>query len=226
MERIASADGRIHALDTLLRESGGDIADARGRAVANAAGALASERERVLEIARQQGYAEGMAKAQSEIESAVEDARQAIVAANAAESERLEACSERARALVRALDAELARVDGELEEVAIQAAYAAVLRMLDAARVERSLVVDMCHVALEEYRQRPVVLRVAAEDAAYVATTFDDASLQVESDLRMPRGHCRLETYKGTYGTSVEERLEALKQAFLEALNGNGGRAK
>jgi flagellar biosynthesis/type III secretory pathway protein FliH len=226
MERIASADGRIHALDALLRESGGDIADARGHAAANVANALASERERVLEIARQQGHAEGMARAQGEIESAAENARQAITAANAAESERLEACNERARALVRALEVELARMDGELEEVAIQAAYAAVLRMLDAARVERSVVADMCHIALDEYRQRPVVLRVAAEDAAYVAATFDDASLQVEPDLQLPRGHCRLETYKGTYGTSVEERMEALKQAFLGALNGAGGEAK
>lgn len=226
MERIASADSRIHALDALLRESGGDVAGARGSAAANAAEALANEREHVLDFARQQGHAEGMAQARGEIESAAEDARQAIAAANAAESKRLEACNDRMRALVRALDAKLARVDSELEEVAIQAAYAAVLRMLDVTRVERSLISELCHVALEEYRQRPVVLRVAAEDAAYVATTLDDASIQVEPDQRMPRGHCRLETHKGTYDTSVEERLEALKQAFLEALNANDGEAK
>jgi len=225
MERVLAADTRVVALSTLLERPHAVVDPAVERTVEPAVDPrvlLEQERLRVLEEAAIAGHAEGLKRAESEISAAMEKAEARIRAANAHEEERLLSATRQMQELARNLDAEISTLDERLDEVVVEAAYAALVRMLGSAAADGSLMRELCLQALLDYRQRPVVLKVTTSAVAAVAELAEPDSVRVVGDARLAMGECRLETHKGTYDTGIEIRLEGLKQAFLHSLRMEG----
>jgi flagellar biosynthesis/type III secretory pathway protein FliH len=210
---VAGADAEIHPLEAVLAGGPRQTAATAAAALENAA----RERTRTLEEAHAQGYAEGMARARHEVAQAAAAARAEVQAANAAEEARLQSAAEGMASLVRQLQAQAATMDAELESLAIDAAFAAALRVL-ATVPDADLVAGVCRAALDEYRQRPAVVRVSIDDAPLVAFLGDAGAgaLRIDADPAMATGECRIHTHKAAYGTSLSARLDALKDAFLQ----------
>lgn len=220
MERIPADDGagRIVSLSTLLvppvREAIADVP----RDTPDPAEQLQRDAERVLEAAREQGLREGRAQAEAEIARACDDARRTVLAAHADEQVRLEAAQAEAARLLRMLETLPPDRDRATEDLVAEVAYAAVLRVLGATSVEMPLVRALCQQALADMTQRPVVVRLHPLDIEAVVALADGGDVRVEADARLQRGQCRLQTRRGDYDTSLEERLDALKLAFLAGL--------
>jgi len=221
MERVLAADARVVALSTLLERPRAVAEPAVESAIEPAVDPrvlIEQERLRVLEEAAAAGHAEGLKRAESEISAAIDKAEARIREANAREEERLQAATRQMQELVRNLDAEISALDERLDEVVVETAYAALVRMLGSVAAEGSLMRGLCLQALLDYRQRPVVLKVAPGAVADVAELAEPDAIRVVADARLAMGECRLETHKGDYETGIEVRLEGLKQAFLRSL--------
>ena len=87
----------------------------------------------------------------------------------------------------------------------------------------RPLIAEICRQALVEYRQRPIVLRLAEQEADAVAYLAEEGAVTVVADAHMKPGQCRLETRKGSYDTSLEVRLQALLHGFVGATRSGDG---
>jgi flagellar assembly protein FliH len=184
---------------------------------------LAQERQRTLASAQEEGYATGMAQAKDELRKAIAQAEEDVRKAHAAEGERLTAANERMTTLLRSVQRAVDESDDRLESLAVEVAFAALARVLGQAAADRALMLSVCRQALDEYRQRPVVLRVAVDEAEQVQALMHGEDIRIVADPHLDHGQCRLETHKGLYDTSVETRLDAVKQALLDALS-KGGR--
>lgn len=216
MERIASADARIVAIaEHLLRPQ-----PASGPAPApDPAALLHAERERVLDEARAQGFADGMRSAETEIQARVRAAEAKIEQSHAAETERLRAANERSAALLRDLPDAVAAWETQTADMASEIAYAALLRLLGERNADdASWMAELCRQALAESRLRPVVVRVAKSQSAGLAALAENDSIRIVGDAELAPGDCRLETHRGLYDSGLEIRLEALKQALLRGL--------
>lgn len=180
---------------------------------------LEQERQRVRADAEKKGYAEGMAKAEKAIEAAREQARQDVEAAHAGARETLEAATAGLQGVIEALNERIAELDAASERLAVDVAAAAVARILGQAYVDSEAMVAICRQALEEYRQRPVVIRLSVEDLDMVRSevaALGDVTIEVDSALK--RGQCRLETDRGWYDTSLVTRFEAITRALSNEL--------
>ena len=220
MERIPAdgEGGRIVSLSALLTPAAQEGVVEVPQDVPDPAEQLRRDAERVLESAREQGLREGRAQAETEIAHAREEARRAVLSAHAGEQARLEAAHAEAARLLGALGKLTAQGDRATEDLVAEVAYAAVLRVLGATSVEMPLVRALCQQALAEMTQRPVMVRVHPMDLDAVAALADGSDTRIEADARLQRGQCRLQTRRGDYDTSLEERLDALRLAFLAGL--------
>ena len=220
MERVAidAKERRVVPLSTALAPLAYEALLPAAQPEADPAQQLREETARALEAAREQGYLEGREQAKTEIDQACEQARREIHAAHAEEQARLEAASGEAVRILQALEGLPAKYEHELEELIPEVAYAAVLRILDASAVDLPLVHQLCQRALDEMTQRPVVVRIHPSDADALAALADGSDVRIEPDARLPRDRCRLQARRGDYDTSIEQRLDALKQAFLRGL--------
>ena len=224
MERIGSSDDRIVALSALFSRP----APAQPAATATAVDPrmlLETERVRTLKAAQDDGYAAGMKLAENEINKRAGKAEQAITDTHAAEGQRLREANEQLARLLRAVPEAMAENDAQMEPIVVEAAFIATLRVLGEVATQRPLIVDVCRQALNEYRLRPVVLRVAADEAETLAALVEDGAVRIAADAHLMTGQCRLETHKGLYDTSLEVRLESLLQGFLRALRAKQGAA-
>jgi flagellar biosynthesis/type III secretory pathway protein FliH len=221
MERVRDHDGerRIVPLSAALSPPA-PLEDASPSIAApDPAARLREEAERMFQAARDQGLAEGRARAEVEVREACEQARRAVRAEHAAEQERLEAATAGAVHLLESLTRGLAGLEHELQDAVVEIAYASVLRILGAVAIDDDLMRALCRQALSEVAQRPAVLRLHPEDAERAAVLADGSDVRVEADNRLARGQCRLQTRRGDYDTSLAERLDALRLALLDGLD-------
>ena len=181
---------------------------------------LEQERLRIFEAARIEGHARGMSQAEAEILARTKAVENEVYKQHEAESTRLRLANEQLAALLRALPQALQEADARVEAVAVDVAYAGTMRILGEKAADRSLIAALCHQALGEYVHRPVVVRVAAEDAAGLDELADGDAVRVVGDSRLQSGQCQLETHKGLFDTGLDVRLEVLKQTFLRSLAG------
>lgn len=180
---------------------------------------LERQRQQVLEAAKREGYAAGIAEAEARIREGQEQARDEVRRAHAAESERLADAHRRLGMLLKSVEAAADGMAAEIGDCVAEVAYAAVVRFLGEAGSDGQLLRRVCQQALEEYQQRPVVLKVSKDDVDAIKTLAADTDVSIEADSRLRTGQCRLQTRKGDYDTSVEVRLESLKLAFLRGLD-------
>jgi flagellar assembly protein FliH len=170
--------------------------------------------------AQEEGYKEGMAKG-------LADANKEIGARSAKlESElrskhqnavrELDAARASLLVLMKNLESEIERLAMQAEDVAVEAAFSAVLKLLGERSVDRTLMRELCLHALASAEQAPTALRISQMDRDSIGDDWKDIILI--ADTRYAAGQCALETRLGHYETGLDVRLEALKRAFLEGL--------
>jgi flagellar biosynthesis/type III secretory pathway protein FliH len=220
MERVHDHDGeRIVPLSAALSPPAPTQEMSTPITAPDPAVRLREEAERMFEAAREQGLADGRARAEAEVRAACEQARRAVRAEHAAEQARLEAATADATRLVESLTHGLAGLEHELQDAVVEVAYASVLRILGAVALDEDLVWVLCRQALSEVAQRPVVVRLHPDDADRAAALARGDDVRVEADNRLARGQCRLQTRRGDYDTSLADRLDALRLALLDGLD-------
>lgn len=215
MERIAATDERIVGLSAFFSRPAPVPPTTVTEPAVDPRARIEAERGRIFEAAQEDGYAAGIKRAEDEISKRIAKAEQAISSAHASEGKRLEEANARLARLLRAVPEAVADTDAQMEPVAAELAFAATMRVLGEIAAKRPLIADICRQALDEYRLRPVVLRVAADEVEALADLVEDDVVRVVADVSLTAGQCRLETHKGLYDTSLEVRLEALMQGFL-----------
>lgn len=219
MERVMPQSARIQGLAAVLippRETSPHASDARS--TVDPVEALEAERKGVLEAAREEGHAQGLAEARQQLEARVAAAERRVVELHATEVERTREARKQLQSLLETLPEAIDALEASLEAVVIECAYAAVGRILGTLDADGTLMQALCRQALADYRQRPVVVRVCPEDAELLEDIADGINVRAEGDRRFAAGQCRLETHKGVYEAGLEVRMEALKQALLQSL--------
>lgn len=178
------------------------------------AAALAAERDRIFDEARKAGFAAGQAMAKAEVDRAVASATSDVEARHAAQAKALADAQARFVLLASSLEQACAAFEDRIEPAATTLAMHAVARVLGDAMADGHAVAAMCRQSLDEVRQRPLTLRVAADDRAAVAALdlADDVRIDVDAALRA--GECRLETHRGLYETGLRTRLYAIADAL------------
>lgn len=219
MERISADQGRIVGLSALLQPAPAANA-APPQARPDPAAELERERKAVLERAEAEGLKRGLQRADEQILASQQKAEARIEQAHAAQTRKLRDANEQLAALLKAWPAAADELDQRLETLSLDIAFACVTRLLGEIGADGELMKRLCRQALSEYRQRPVTVRVAAADVEAVGELASDTEVRVIADARLSPGQCRLETHKGLYDTSLEVRLDALKQALLRSVDG------
>lgn len=181
------------------------------------------QQQRLFDEARAQGQAEGLRDAEREIEKRVAAIETRMRADHDAAVKKLRAEEERLRAFVAGLGQSLSGYASESETMAIEVAYAAVVRLLGEKSADRSLMVDLCRAVIKDYGHPPATLRVSDADLSLL----DDAGLDiaVEADRRLAPGQCVVETARGQFESGLDVRLEALRKAFMATLAEHRGLA-
>ena len=216
MERVHDGERRIVSLSAALSPTLVDLAPPV--AAPDPAAQLREETERVFQAAREQGLAEGRARADADVREACAQAVRAVRAEHAAEQARLEAATADATRVFDAMTSALAALEHELEDTVVEVAFASVARILGVVAIDEDLVRALCRQALSDVTQRPAVLRLHPDDAERATALADGADVRIEADNRLARGQCRVQTRRGDYDTSLADRLDALRLALLDGL--------
>lgn len=220
MQRISSLDVRIRPLGELLSPRSatpvGNAAEGMPEQPAEDPGiVLEQERMRIFENAWNEGFASGMTEAAEQIEARGKAAEQAWRTRYEQETERLKTEATALTSLREALSGAIASLERQVEPMVIETVFAAVRRIVGVALNDEGFALALCRQALEEYPLRPVVLRVARGDLETVKTAMECADVRIEADPALRSGQCRLESAKGLYEVSVEQRLHALQTALV-----------
>lgn len=219
MERIPASQGRIVELSVLLQPAAAPNATP-SQPRPDPAAELERERKAIFERAEAEGLKRGLQRADEQILASQQKAEARIEQAHAAQTRKLDNANAQLAALLKAWPAAADELDQRLETLSLDIAFACVTRLLGEIGADGELMKRLCRQALSEYRQRPVTVRVAAADVEAVSELASDAEVRVIADARLSPGQCRLETHKGLYDTSLEVRLDALKQALLRSVDG------
>lgn len=198
---------------------GADQAREAPAALTDTLDASTSPIEDVLDAARergyQQGYEEGEQRAHQQV--LVQAQEQAVLAArqHAHAVGELEQARQQLEALITALPAALAEHAQAAQEVAVAAAYAAVVRMLGQAYADGQLMQPWVMQALADMQQPADAIHLAPQDMPHVVPP---EGVRLVADARLQPGQCLLRTRLGHYESGLDVRLETLRTALLTGL--------
>jgi flagellar biosynthesis/type III secretory pathway protein FliH len=166
--------------------------------------------------ARERGLAEGLKDAEREIAERVSKIEERLRIAHEAAVAKLEAEQLRLRKYISALTAALQDHSIDSETMAVEVAYAAVVRILGEKSADRTLLPDLCRTIVREYGHPPATLRVSDVDfSLFESAEFD---IPVEADRRLLPGQCVIDTARGQFESGLDVRLEALTRSLLAAV--------
>lgn len=208
-----------------MNESGGSMSRIRSLAdalsprhedIAPLAQSGPSEREKAFELARREGYAAGLSEAEAEVARRVAEVAANLEEKVRAEHARLNDAMETVSRLGRGIEAALVDYARLAEEVAVEAAYAAILRLLEVRDTDRALVSEFCRQALASFGSGAKTVRLAPGDV--VDRLAGEFGVTVVEDPSLAPGQCVIESLRGASDTGLDVRLEAMRLAFLEGL--------
>jgi flagellar biosynthesis/type III secretory pathway protein FliH len=166
--------------------------------------------------ARDRGFDEGMKDAGREVERRVEKIAQALRDDHAAAMASLQDSEDALRRLADALQTAVRRHAEDAETLAVEVAFAAVVRLLGEKATERSLMTELCRTVVREFGHPPATLRVSDSDLPLLETA--QLEIPVEADRRLAPGQCVVDTARGQFESGLDVRLEAIKQSLLSGL--------
>lgn len=219
----AAVGARVVGLGDLLRPREPIATAAEPEPQPDPRALLEQERARVFEAARNEGYAAGMRDAEQRIEKRSAEAERVWREKFDAETRRLGEAARNLEASIAALPEALAAVEGRVEAMAIEIAFAASARVVATAARDETMVIGFCREALAEYALRPAVLRVHPSLLSAVRSSIAEQDVRIESDAALAKEQCRIESARGLFDIDLADRLETLKRALLASLeNGEG----
>lgn len=192
-----------------------------GEPVQDPAERIRRDRIQAEEAGRREGMSMGLAQAEKEIDARAKAVEGDLRREHENAMLELEDTRSALAAVMGNIGAEVERLARHAEEVAIEAAYAAVLKVLGDRAVDRTLMRELCLHALTCAEQTPTALRVSVQDMEAIGDAWQDVAIM--PDARFVRGQCALETRFGHYETGLDVRLEMLKRAFLDGLQRHRG---
>lgn len=175
-------------------------------------------RQQAEQEGRREGMLRGQAEARKELDAKLRKTEEELQRKHNDAVRELEAIKTSLVGLVENLGLESERLSRLAEETAVEAAYAAVLRLLGDRAAERTLMRELCLHALGSAEQAPTALRVSTTDFASLGIGEEWKAISVVVDTSMKPGQCAFDTRLGHYETGLDVRLESLKNAFLEGL--------
>lgn len=174
----------------------------------------AAERAAALEAAYREGHALGLKRAKELFETE-SSAWQAARQKELDELERqLVAAQGRLNDMIRAIPAQMERQAARAEEIALELAYAALVKLLGEQYQGGEVLSVLVRDGIRKAGHAVSAVRVAAADAARLA----DVEVRVTSDAGLSPGQCVLETAYGHHACGLDVRLESLRRAFLAGL--------
>ena len=221
MERVAGQSHRVSTLGLVLSpRTPTPTADHAAVLQPDPEALAREERARVLQAAHEEGLAEGLAEADARIAQRVEECERQIRETHRAAQERLEGGQRQLDRLLKSIPEDIARQERQIEQLAAEIAFEALVRSLGERNAERDLTVRITENVLRERRQRPATLWVSAEDVESMTSAANVEGLKVSTDPHLARGDIRLETPVGQYETGVAQRIHALADVFIQTLEG------
>lgn len=166
--------------------------------------------------ARDRGFDEGMKDAAREIDRRVEKIAQRLEREHADETRKLQERESALRRLCEGVADAIGNFGKGSEDMAVEAAYAALVRLLGASAADRSLLQTHCLAVIREFGDPPATLRVSEGDLELLDLAA--LPLPVEADRRLASGQCIIETARGQFDCGLDARLDAIQQAFLTGL--------
>jgi flagellar biosynthesis/type III secretory pathway protein FliH len=216
MERIDSDPRRLTSLALVLSDAFVPVEPAADVVFIDPAAELEIERVRVLEVASEEGRAQGLREAEQAISERVAAIEARLTEAYEARVKALEHEQERLTALVHAIPSALREMDREVAETAVEVAYRAIARVVGQQWAEKELLAELCQATMREDRLSPGIVRVAPEDASRFTHPHTDLQLVSDADLKV--GQCIIESSKGRLSTGLDVRLTAIRDALLDGL--------
>lgn len=185
---------------------------------------LEAKLKAAFEQARKDGLEQGQAKAAADYQErlsteqrALERSRQAIADT---ESERRRAFS----ALLDALQQQREQMLAEAEALAVEIAFRAICRLLQVRQDDRTLLGEVCNVAIQELGNSVIRVRIP-QAAADLVRTATRPGLEIVVDASLQPEQCLIDTLRGTSEVGLATRLDGLKHALLAELHDGAGGA-
>jgi flagellar assembly protein FliH len=171
----------------------------------------------IFDQARKQGYAKGFKDAESEIQKRVDEIQLELKRQHMREVAALELSRRQLDEITNSLKLSIEQYANDSEIMALEIAFASVLRLLGDKAADHSLMRSLCHAVAKEYGHGVVTLRVSEHDLKDLdAVTID---INIEIDRRLKPGQCVIETSRGQFESGIDVRLDSLQKTFLATLN-------
>ncbi|HBZ46975.1 MAG TPA: hypothetical protein DEO93_06830 [Stenotrophomonas sp.] len=174
-----------------------------------------AEHADALERGYQDGYARGVADAEDGARKQALEWQQTRQRELDAARAQYEQAGQHLESLAAQIPVQLRAEEARAEALAIEIAYAAVVRMLGVGYADRSIMQALVRQAMQDVEGD--VDRVLVSSADALALENVDG-ITVTQDPQLAAGQCRLESRMGTYDTGLDVRLELLRQALLAGL--------
>ncbi|MGH8050443.1 MAG: FliH/SctL family protein [Arenimonas sp.] len=175
----------------------------------------------LFDQARERGLLEGRKNAEQEIQKRVEEIEARLMQAHQKAVAELRAQQELFQKLITNVKTSITQHANEAEAIAVEVAFASVIRLLGDKAAERSLVAELCATVANEYGHDAATLHVSEADRVMFESV--NIGMPIEVDRRLQSGQCIIETTRGQFDCGIDVRLEALKNAFLSGLNDHRG---
>jgi flagellar assembly protein FliH len=179
------------------------------------------QQAQLFDQARERGLQEGRKNAEQEIQKRVEEIEARLMQAHKKAVAELREKQELFQKLTGNLKASIEQHASEAETVAVEVAFASVLRLLGDKAADRSLVAQLAAAVAREYGHGAATLHVS--EAERLMFESANSGLVIAVDRRLQSGQCIIETTRGQFDCGLDVRLEALKKAFLSGLNEHRG---
>jgi len=166
--------------------------------------------------AKEQGLADGRQAAEAELAKRVQAAETRLRETTDAALKKLDEQRAHLLKLATSIEAAVSRHALDSEELAVEVAYAALVRVLGDAARERSLIPDLCRTIIREYGHPTATLRVSDADLPLLAEV--DLGVPVEADRRLSAGEAVIDTARGQFECGLDVRLAAIADVLAGTL--------
>ena len=214
MRRLGAETLDLAAAPTVIGAQGSGVPQAS--AVAVEAEALQRRQQDAFEEAKAKGYEAGQRDAEREIAREVNKLSVDLQRQHDASVAKLDAERKRLGELAQSISRATESFAANSELIAVEVAYAAVIRLLGEKAVDRSLMVDLCRTIVREHGHPAATLRLGELDFAMLQDM--EVGIPVEIDRRLSPGRCVIDSPRGQIESGLELRLHALTQGLLVAL--------
>jgi len=182
---------------------------------------LQDHQTQLFDQAREHGLSEGLKNAEQEIQKRVEEIEARLAQAHQKAVAELRTQQELFQKLITNVKTSVEQHATEAEAVAVEVAFASVIRLLGDKAADHTLVAALCAAVANEYGHGAATLHVSEADRVMFESV--NIGIAIEVDRRLQSGQCIIETTRGQFDCGVDVRLEALKKAFLSGLNDHRG---